>query len=197
MVARLFLLGVQMQTYYQFYSSAVGKLLLIAQKQGLIGIEFEQEQRPYSIENWLEATETSGEISNIFCKTSNILDRYFAGEIIEFSQLDFLAPIGTPFQQSVWQLLLAIPYGKTTSYGELAKQLGKPNAMRAVGGAVGRNPISILIPCHRVLGKNQALTGFGGGLPTKRHLLQLEGISYRDKGIEFVKAKNKNWDSTK
>ena len=101
MVARLFLLGVQMQTYYQFYSSAAGKLLLIAQKQGLIGIEFEQEQRPYSIENWLEATEKSGEISNIFCKTSNILDRYFAGEIIEFSQLDFLAPIGTPFQQSV------------------------------------------------------------------------------------------------
>ncbi|MGX2974602.1 methylated-DNA--[protein]-cysteine S-methyltransferase [Ursidibacter arcticus] len=182
-----------MQTYYQFYSSAVGNLLLIAQKQGLIGIEFEQEQRPYSIENWLEVTETSGEISHIFCKTSNILDRYFAGEIIEFSQLDFLAPIGTPFQQSVWQLLLAIPYGKTTSYGELAKQLGKPNAMRTVGGAVGRNPISILIPCHRVLGKNQALTGFGGGLPTKRYLLQLEGISYRDKGIEFVKAKNKNW----
>ncbi|KAE9539018.1 methylated-DNA--[protein]-cysteine S-methyltransferase [Ursidibacter maritimus] len=186
-----------MQTYYQFYSSSVGKLLLIAQQQGLIGIEFEQEQHPYSIENWLEVTETSGKISHIFCKTAKILDRYFAGEHIEFSQLDFLAPIGTPFQQSVWQLLSAIPYGKTTSYGELAKQLGKPNAMRAVGGAVGRNPISILIPCHRVLGKNQALTGFGGGLPTKRYLLQLEGITYQDKGIEFVKAKNKNWNSAK
>lgn len=107
--------------------------------------------------------------------------------------MDFLAPQGTPFQQSVWKILREIPYGQTTTYGEIATQLGKPSAMRAVGGAVGRNPISILVPCHRVLGKNQALTGFGGGLPNKRFLLQLEDITYKDKGIEFVKPKTKKW----
>ncbi|VEI44992.1 methylated-DNA--protein-cysteine methyltransferase [Actinobacillus equuli] len=89
--------------------------------------------------------------------------------------------------------LLTIPYGKTTSYGEIAQQLGKPNAMRAVGGAVGRNPISIIVPCHRVLGKSQTLTGFGGGLPAKRYLLELEGIDFKDKGIEFVNPKHKKW----
>ncbi len=89
--------------------------------------------------------------------------------------------------------MLAIPYGKTTSYGEIALSLNNPKAVRAVGGAVGRNPISILIPCHRVLGKAQALTGFGGGLPAKRYLLQLEKIEYKDKGIEFVQHKNKKW----
>ena len=100
-----------------------------------------------------------------------------------------LAPQGTAFQQQVWQALLAIPYGQFSSYGELAKQIGNPRAVRAVGGAVGRNPISIIIPCHRILGKNHALTGFGGGLPTKRYLLQLEKITYFDRGIEFVKPK--------
>lgn len=182
-----------MQTFYQYYPSPVGNLLLIAQASGLIGIEFEPEQNAYSVEKWQAASAASGEISAIFRKTQQVLDRYFQGEQPDFATLDFLAPQGTPFQQAVWKLLLAIPFGQTQSYGELAQKLGKPNAMRAVGGAVGRNPISILIPCHRVLGKDQALTGFGGGLPSKRYLLQLENIRYKDKGVEFVKAKPKKW----
>lgn len=180
--------------FYQYYLSPVGNLLLIAENNQLIGIEFEQEQKATSAEQWQLANETSGEIWQVFCKTSQVLDRYFAGEKVEFSQLDFLKPKGTAFQQAVWEILLAIPYGKTMYYSEIAEQLGNPKAIRAVGGAVGRNPISILIPCHRVLGKNQALTGFGGGLPVKRHLLQLEQIDYRDQGVEFVTPKLKKWD---
>lgn len=179
--------------FYQYYPSPVGNLLLIANEQGLCGIEFESEQQTNLTANWQQATPASGQVFEIFCKTKEILDRYFQGEKIEFQQLDFLVPQGTEFQKSVWKLLLEIPYGKTTSYGEIAQQLGKPNAMRAVGGAVGRNPISILIPCHRVLGKLQALTGFGGGLPAKRYLLQLEKIAFKDKGIEFVNPKSKKW----
>ena len=179
--------------YYHYYQSPVGRLLLLAQECGLTYIEFEQEQQTTDISSFTKATPTSGQVYEIFCKTIEILDRYFAGDPIDFSQLDFLAPQGTDFQQAVWHILRTIPYGKTTSYGEIAHQLGKPNAMRAVGGAVGRNPISILIPCHRVLGKNSALTGFGGGLPNKRYLLQLEGIPYQDKGIEFVTPKTKKW----
>ncbi|QLB42495.1 methylated-DNA--[protein]-cysteine S-methyltransferase [Mannheimia pernigra] len=181
------------QIYYDYYQSPVGKLLLLAQEDGLIYVEFEQEQRSTSVEHFIKAPQTSGAVLDIFCKTKAILDRYFAGEKIAFQPLDFLSPQGTDFQQSVWEILRKIPYGNTTTYGEIANKLGNPNAMRAVGGAVGRNPISILIPCHRVLGKNQTLTGFGGGLPNKRFLLELEGISYQDKGIEFVNPKIKKW----
>lgn len=180
--------------YYQFYTSPIGELLLLAEAGGLIGIEFEQEQKATQIaQNWQPSHQATGEIQTIFYQTVAVLERYFQGEHIDFATLSFLAPKGTPFQQAVWAILRTIPYGKTTSYGEIAAQLGKPNAMRAVGGAVGRNPISILIPCHRVLGKNHALTGFGGGLPTKRYLLQLEGIPYRDSGIEYVRPKHKLW----
>ena len=179
--------------YYHYYTSPVGRLLLLAKHGKLIYIEFEQEQQTTSLESFLPASSTSGEIWQVFCKTGAVLDSYFAGETLDFNQLDFLAPQGTNFQQAVWQQLRQIPYGNTITYGEIAQKLGKPNAMRAVGGAVGRNPISILIPCHRVLGKNHSLTGFGGGLPNKRYLLQLEGIQYQDKGIEFVKPKPKKW----
>ena len=82
---------------------------------------------------------------------------------------------GTAFQQSVWQALLAIPQGEVVSYGEVSRRIGKPAAVRAVGGAVGRNPVSIIVPCHRVMGTNGALTGYGGGLTRKSALLRLEG----------------------
>uniref|UniRef100_UPI0012612E51 methylated-DNA--[protein]-cysteine S-methyltransferase n=2 Tax=Pseudomonas TaxID=286 RepID=UPI0012612E51 len=86
-----------------------------------------------------------------------------------------LAPRGTPFQLAVWQALAEIPHGRTWSYGQLASHLGRPQAMRAVGAANGRNPLPIVLPCHRVIGASGALTGFGGGLPTKQFLLELEG----------------------
>ncbi|WP_312497934.1 methylated-DNA--[protein]-cysteine S-methyltransferase [Enterococcus sp.] len=105
------------------------------------------------------------------------LQRYFAGEAIAFDlPFDF---VGTPFQQAVWQALTEIPYGQTISYSGLAQKIGRPEATRAVANAVGRNPLMILVPCHRVLGKNGRLTGYRGGLPTKQRLLTLEGIAYK------------------
>ncbi|MFN0104413.1 MAG: methylated-DNA--[protein]-cysteine S-methyltransferase [Bryobacteraceae bacterium] len=100
------------------------------------------------------------------------LNAYFAGKLTEFNLA--LAPEGTAFQQSVWRALRSIAYGETTTYGAIAKQIGKPSAIRAVGAANGANPIPIVIPCHRVIGSDGKLTGFGGGLPTKELLLKLE-----------------------
>jgi methylated-DNA-[protein]-cysteine S-methyltransferase len=100
------------------------------------------------------------------------LRAYFAGELREFSLP--LAPVGTAFQLDVWNALRAIPYGETTSYGDLAERIGRPKAVRAVGAANGANPLPIVVPCHRVIGSNGNLTGFGGGLPLKSALLALE-----------------------
>jgi methylated-DNA-[protein]-cysteine S-methyltransferase len=100
------------------------------------------------------------------------LDAFFAGELTTFELS--LAPSGTAFQMQVWRELTTIPYGKTNSYGQIASRLGHPNASRAVGMANGRNPISIIVPCHRVIGANGSLTGYGGGLPRKEMLLGLE-----------------------
>lgn len=100
------------------------------------------------------------------------LTAYFAGELRQFSLP--LAPSGTPFQLDVWRALAAIPYGETTSYGELAGRIGRARAVRAVGAANGANPLPVVLPCHRVIGANGSLTGYGGGLPIKRALLALE-----------------------
>jgi methylated-DNA-[protein]-cysteine S-methyltransferase len=100
------------------------------------------------------------------------LDEYFAGDRTEFDLP--LHPSGTPFQLKVWDALRTIPYGEVRSYGEIAEQIGKPGAARAVGLANGRNPISIIVPCHRVIGASGALTGYGGGLERKQALLDLE-----------------------
>jgi methylated-DNA-[protein]-cysteine S-methyltransferase len=104
------------------------------------------------------------------------LKEYFAGERITFDVP--LAPRGTEFQQRVWQELRNIPHGEFITYGEQARRLGRPKAFRAVGAANGKNPISILVPCHRVLGASGSLTGFAGGLETKRKLLELEGAKW-------------------
>ena len=100
------------------------------------------------------------------------LDAYFGGELLDFELgLDL---VGTEFQRRVWAALLTIPYGTTRSYGQIALQIGSPNASRAVGLANGHNPIGIIVPCHRVVGANGSLTGYGGGLDRKRHLLDME-----------------------
>ncbi|MDR2444553.1 MAG: methylated-DNA--[protein]-cysteine S-methyltransferase [Spirochaetaceae bacterium] len=116
----------------------------------------------------------------IFENVREWLDIYFSGKEPDFMPL--LMPKGSPFQKSIWNNLCKIPYGKITTYGELAKQFeleneGKKTSARAVGGAVGHNPISILIPCHRVIGKNNDITGYAGGVVTKIKLLKLEGIN--------------------
>ena len=108
-------------------------------------------------------------------QVSQQLVEYFEGD-----RRDFDVPLdlscGTAFQQSVWQALLAIPPGETLSYGEVSRRIGNPTAVRAVGGAIGRNPVSIIVPCHRVVGSNGTLTGYGGGLDRKTALLRLEGV---------------------
>lgn len=101
------------------------------------------------------------------------MELYLSGECVQFScPLDLR---GTPFQVSVWQILSTIPYGETRTYGEIARAVGRPTASRAVGAANGANPLAIIVPCHRVIGSSGSLTGYGGGLPTKKWLLELEG----------------------
>lgn len=106
---------------------------------------------------------------------------YFAGERTSFDLV--LAPAGTPFQVKVWTTLAAIPFGQTWSYGELARRIGEPRAVRAVGAANGRNPLPVILPCHRVIGADGSLTGFGGGLPLKKFLLGHEGAGQGDLGF--------------
>lgn len=110
--------------------------------------------------------------SKPFTEAARQLAAYFAGELREFDLP--LAPAGTPWQLRVWRALTTIPYGETAGYGQLAGELGKPTASRAVGTANGRNPISVIVPCHRVIGANGSLTGYAGGLERKEYLLTLE-----------------------
>ncbi len=152
---------------FQDMESPIGRLRLIASAEVLVGIWFEQGRDAGRNDDTL--VEGS---SPVIEKARTQLEEYFRGERRDFDLP--LAPRGTEFQQRVWQRLLKIQYGTTTTYGALAGELGNPNASRAVGLANGSNPIPIVIPCHRVIGANGALTGFGGGLPIKSALLDLE-----------------------
>ncbi len=152
--------------FYSCLDSPVGSLLLIASEDGLTEINFPRDGRAKKPHADCHKDDTR------LRKITSQLRAYFAGELENFD-LD-LAPDGTLFQQRVWKELLNIPYGETISYGTLAKRIGNPNASRAVGLANGSNPIPIIIPCHRVIGSNGKLTGYGGGLPIKEKLLALE-----------------------
>lgn len=165
--------------HYDEMDSPVGTLRLVADREGLREICFEQERHPKQTQSsWVRAKAPLR-----FARVQ--LDEYFAGERQQFDLP--LHPIGTPFQLEVWQELQRIPYGITISYGELARRMGKPKAVRAVGGANGRNPLPIVVPCHRVIGADGSLTGFGGGLPIKRHLLGLETQVARGDLFEVVR----------
>ncbi|KPI28022.1 Methylated-DNA--protein-cysteine methyltransferase [Actinobacteria bacterium OV320] len=147
--------------------SPYGPLTLVADDGVLCGLYMtEQRHRPPE-ENFGPRDDT------LFGDAEEQLEAYFAGELKEFS-LE-LRLHGTPFQRSVWDGLRRIPYGETRTYGELAEALGNPTASRAVGLANGRNPIGIIVPCHRVIGAGGGLTGYGGGLDRKRRLLDFEG----------------------
>jgi len=153
--------------------SPVGELTLVASDQGLTAILWENDD-PDRVR-----LGTMIEDSNdaILMAAARELAGYFAGTLTRFTvPLDFQ---GTEFQKSVWAALLTIPFGETRSYGEIARQIGRPTTSRAVGAANGRNPISIIAPCHRVIGSNGALTGFAGGLEAKAFLLAIEGHSAR------------------
>lgn len=152
---------------YCYLETPIGKLLIAGDGDVIRRIDFAKNGKPPRPEaDWQESSR--GPVA----QAARQLREYFAGARTEFDLP--LAPEGTEFQRSVWRRLQEIPYGETISYGELARRVGNPKASRAVGAANGQNPIPIVIPCHRVIGANGKLTGFGGGLPTKEALLTLE-----------------------
>jgi methylated-DNA-[protein]-cysteine S-methyltransferase len=157
-----------MSYHYKFIRSVVGHLKLLASRHGLAAILWENE-RPNRVR--LPAQEEMSD-HPVLLEAERQLNDYFAGNRTRFSvPLDLL---GTEFQRKVWEALLTIPFGETRSYRQIAGQIGRPTAVRAVGAANGRNPISIIVPCHRVIGSDGALTGFAGGLEVKAYLLGLE-----------------------
>jgi methylated-DNA-[protein]-cysteine S-methyltransferase len=157
-----------MSLFYKTMPSPVGKLELIASDKGLVAILWENDPpRRVRLGELTENTQHP-----VLVQTGRELGEYFGGRRKAFTiPLDMR---GTRFQSDVWNALLAIPFGETRTYGQLATQLGNPRATRAVGAANGRNPLSIVVPCHRVIGSSGKLTGFAGGLETKARLLDLE-----------------------
>jgi len=151
---------------YTTIESPVGPLLLAGDSHGLRTLSFANSKRAERVHPDWKQDEAQ------FKEVIRQLRAYFSGKLRDFDIP--LALEGTEFQLSVWHELLRIPYGETTSYGQLAKKIGNPKAMRAVGLANGMNPVAIIVPCHRVIGSDGSLTGFGGGLPTKKKLLALE-----------------------
>jgi len=153
--------------YWHEIDSPIGRLLLAGDGVSLMQLGFQAGPHPLRpVDDWIADGAP-------FRPAVVQLGEYFAGERRRFDLP--LAPRGTDFQRQVWRALTEIPYGKTVSYGDLARHIGKPNAPRAVGLANGANPLPIIVPCHRVIGADGSLTGFGGGLPIKRRLLALEG----------------------
>lgn len=153
---------------YEIYPSAFGDLGIAASEAGLVGIDLQTGKRPLPVRTeWRRAATALTDLAAVQ------LNAYFGGERQGFDLP--LNAAGTPFQQSVWRALCAIPYGETRSYRELAEAIGNPSAVRAVARANGANPLSIVVPCHRVIGSDGTLTGYAGGLEMKARLLILEG----------------------
>ena len=153
----------------------LGQLTLAVSTYGLAGAWFEDQQhRPPALCGAGNAAWPSAPAHPVLRETADQIEAYFSGALKTFElPLDLSA--GTDFQQAVWQALLALPRGQTCTYGELSQRIGRPSAVRATGGAIGRNPLSVIVPCHRVIGQGGALTGYAAGLARKRALLQLEG----------------------
>lgn len=171
--------------YTSKYTSPLGGILLAADEVGLRGLWFDG-QKYFARDLPDERTERE---TPVLSEAKRWLDLYFGGQEPDF--LPPLHPVGTPFRQAVWEILLRIPYGKTVTYGEISKQLAEKMGLermsaQAVGGAVGHNEISIIIPCHRVVGSNGSLTGYAGGIDRKIKLLELE---YADMSRFFVPKK--------
>lgn len=152
--------------YYVELETIVGQVYIIADEDAIVEIQFAQEHKSLG--------DAKQQETPLLHEAKRQLEEYFAGQRASFSLP--LNPQGTEFQKKVWQQLEAIPYGEIRSYGQIAAAVGNPKACRAVGGANHNNPIAIVIPCHRVIGANGKLTGYGGGLDIKEKLLKLEGI---------------------
>ena len=154
-------------------SSPLGSLLLARTARGLAGVWFDAQKHHPG-----ELTAPVRPSDPLLCRTADQLRRYFAGEASGFDlPLDLQ---GTPFQRAVWQALLGIDTGTTQSYAAIARRVGSASAVRAVGGAIGRNPVSVIVPCHRVIGSDGSLTGYAGGIDRKLALLKLERVALPD-----------------
>jgi len=165
-----------MTTFHTTYQSPVGPLLLMSDGQSLTGLHTDSDKhRPAKRPDWIEKDSAAP-----FAEVKKQLDAYFRGRLTEFDLA--LAPQGTEFQLRVWRELRGIPYGETISYAELARRIGNSKASRAVGMANSRNPISIIVPCHRVIGADNSLTGYAGGLERKRMLLVHEAKNAATRG---------------
>lgn len=160
-----------MSYFYKAMKSPVGVLKLVASDRGLAAILWENDD-PKRVRL---SPLAENKDHPVLLETERQLSDYFAGKREKFSMKFDLA--GTDFQKEVWQALATIPFGETRSYAQIARQIGRSKAVRAVGAAIGRNPISIIVPCHRVIGSNGKLTGFAGGLETKAALLRIESES--------------------
>jgi methylated-DNA-[protein]-cysteine S-methyltransferase len=155
--------------YYNIIESPIGPILLVGNEKGLKHLNFQKGKRRVEIPvDWIENYE-------FFREAARQLEAYFSGKLQSFDLK--LAPEGTDFQKYVWKALCEIPYGETRTYKEIAVSIGKPKAYRAVGLANNRNPIAIIIPCHRVIGSNGKLTGYASGLDVKEFLLRLEKVN--------------------
>jgi methylated-DNA-[protein]-cysteine S-methyltransferase len=164
--------------YTSIFASPLGNLLLTSNGVALTGLYLDGHRGHPSA-----GAGSSSDLA-VFADAHEQLERYFAGELRSFD-LD-LEPSGTPFQHRVWEALSDIPFGATVSYADIARQIGQPTASRAVGAANGRNPISIVIPCHRVIGTNGTMTGYGGGVSRKVWLLEHETGVLTQRGTELL-----------
>jgi methylated-DNA-[protein]-cysteine S-methyltransferase len=176
-----------MSYVFKMIVSPVGKLRLIASERGLSAILWEKDDpRRVNLQ-----PHTRDADNKFIVETERQLGLYFQGKLKKFTvPLHFK---GTDFQKRVWAALLAIPFGETRTYGEIACELGSPGASRAVGAANGRNPIAIIAPCHRVIGSTGRLTGFAGGLDVKEHLLSIEGRDPRLRGRHGIEENQSRW----
>jgi methylated-DNA-[protein]-cysteine S-methyltransferase len=156
--------------YFDLYDSPRGQMLLVASDTGLSGVYFDgQKYFPETPADWKRDARNAP-----LKQAKSELAEYFAGKRKRFEVA--LSPEGTPFQRSVWKAIATVAFGNTIAYGELAQRAGCPGSARAAGAATGRNPIGIIVPCHRILGSNGSLMGYAGGLERKRALLALEGV---------------------
>jgi len=154
--------------YFDFYESPMGKMLIVAADEGLRGLYFIDQKYYREVQSeWTRAPKHP-----VVRQTAREMQEYFAGKRRQFDIP--LAPEGTPFQASIWKAISSVKYGDSITYSELARRAGHPDAIRAAGTATGRNPITIIVPCHRIVGSDGSLTGYAGGLDRKRALQELE-----------------------
>ena len=157
--------------YYDYYQSPHGRMLLVADDKALTGVYFTGQKHQPRIEEGWKKDEGHAPLR----QAKRELAEYFSGARTRFTVK--VAPHGTPFQRAVWKAIAGVGFGRTIAYAELARRAGRPGSARAAGAATGRNPIGIIVPCHRIVGSNGALTGYAGGLANKSALLTLEGRS--------------------